>query len=614
MRILIIEDEYPLADAISETLKKENFNVNIVTDGIDGENEALTGIYDLILLDIMLLGKDGFEILQSIKQEKIKTPIIMLTAKSQMNDKLQGLENGADDYITKPFHTRELLARIKNILKRTNDVDSINKLEFGDLTLNLDTCQISCNENSIVINGKELELLQLLMVNKGQVVDREVLANKIWGYDSEAEYNNVVDSIGNKNEDIEQYVYKAYKQNKEKGIVGNYVYKVRTSKMKDERATSILMEDESVVTRIKFIYIYAISGSIISIIIAYAISKKISNMIVKPVKETMESQKRFISDASHELKTPLAVIEANAVFSTGENAKVYVYDTTIKTTGESSSRGLDSTYRGYIEADNVTISTEGGSCATLATDRGEGTVIAKNSVLSTKGAGSPVIYSTGDISIENTKGTATGAQMAVIEGKNTATVTNSTLSCSGKGNRNDADNCGIMIYQSMSGDAGEGTGTFTSKNSTLEITSDSSYYTSAPFFFVTNTKAVINLEQNTLKYGSGVLLKVAATSEWGQTGSNGGEVTFNMTNQEAKGSIEVDNISTLEINLKQGSKLETTINSANTAKSIALNIDSTSTLTLTGDCYVTSLTDEDTSYSNINFNGYKLYVNGTAIN
>lgn len=191
MRILIIEDEYPLADAISETLKKENFNVDIVTDGIDGENEALTGIYDLILLDIMLPGKNGFEILQSIKQEKIKTPIIMLTAKSQMNDKLQGLENGADDYITKPFHTRELLARIKNILKRTNDVDSINKLEFGDLTLNLDTCQINCNENFIVINGKELELLQLLMVNKGQVVDREVLANKIWGYDSEAEYNNV---------------------------------------------------------------------------------------------------------------------------------------------------------------------------------------------------------------------------------------------------------------------------------------------------------------------------------------------------------------------------------------------------------------------------------------
>ncbi len=144
MHILIIEDEYPLADAISETLKKEKFNVDIITDGLDGENEALTGIYDLILLDVMLPGKDGFEILKSIKQEKVKIPIIMLTAKSQINDKLEGLENGADDYITKPFHTRELVARVKNLLKRVNDIDNMNKLEFGDLTLNLDTCQIYC--------------------------------------------------------------------------------------------------------------------------------------------------------------------------------------------------------------------------------------------------------------------------------------------------------------------------------------------------------------------------------------------------------------------------------------------------------------------------------------
>lgn len=305
---------------------------------------------------------------------------------------------------------------------------------------------------------------------------------------------------------------------------------------------------------------------------------------------------------------------ANAVFATGENAKVYVKDTTIKTTGESSSRGLDSTYGGYIEADNVDISTEGGSCATLATDRGEGTVIAKNSKLSTKGSGSPVIYSTGDISIENTEGTADGAQMVVIEGKNTATVTDSVLKCSGKGNRNNVDNCGIMIYQSMSGDAGEGTGTFESKNSTLEISEDSDYYNSAPLFWVTNTKAIINLEQNTLKYGSNVLLKIEGTSEWGKSGSNGGDTTFNMTNQDAEGDIEVDNISSLEMNVKDGSKLTTCINSENTAKNITLNIDSSSQLTLTGDCYVTSLTDEDTTYSNIDFNGYTLYVNGTAIN
>lgn len=191
MRVLIIEDEYALADAISEMLKKENFIVDIVTDGVDGENEALTGIYDLILLDVMLPNKDGFEILNSIKNEKVKTPVIMLTAKAQINDKLQGLESGADDYITKPFHTRELLARIKNVLKRTNGVDNVNQIEFGDLSLNLETCNLKCKDSSIELGGKELELMQLLMLNKGQVVNRESLANKIWGYDSEAEYNNV---------------------------------------------------------------------------------------------------------------------------------------------------------------------------------------------------------------------------------------------------------------------------------------------------------------------------------------------------------------------------------------------------------------------------------------
>ena len=256
---------------------------------------------------------------------------------------------------------------------------------------------------------------------------------------------------------------------------------------------------------------------------------------------------------------------ANAVFATGENAKVYVYDTEIETTGSSSSRGLDATYGGYIEADNVKITTKGGSCATLATDRGEGTVIAKNSTLETNGAGSPIIYSTGDISIDNTIGTANGAQMTEKKKKNNATITNSTLKCSGKGNRNDVDNCGVMIYQSMSGDAGEGTGTFNSSNSTLEIASDSDYYKTAPFFFITNTKAVINLENNTLKYGSGVLLSAKGTSEWGTSGNNGGEVTLNATNQKLTGNIEADNISIVTINLSNSSSLEGTINGENSA-------------------------------------------------
>ena len=191
MKILIIEDEYSLADAISEALKKENFMTNIITDGEEGENEALTGVYDLILLDIMLPNKDGFKILESLQKEKIETPVIILTAKSEIYDKLNGLENGADDYITKPFHIKELIARIKVVLRRKVDVKDFKILEYGDLRLNLNNGKISCNGNEITINGKELELLEILLINKSQIVSREILADKIWGYNSETEYNNV---------------------------------------------------------------------------------------------------------------------------------------------------------------------------------------------------------------------------------------------------------------------------------------------------------------------------------------------------------------------------------------------------------------------------------------
>ena len=304
---------------------------------------------------------------------------------------------------------------------------------------------------------------------------------------------------------------------------------------------------------------------------------------------------------------------SNAVFSTGTNSKIYISDSTITTTGSGSARGLDATYGGYIEADNVTIKTQGGSCATLATDRGEGTVIAKNSKLETNGSGSPVIYSTGDISIENTEGTANGSQMVVIEGKNTATVTNSTLTASGAGNRGETDQAGIMIYQSMSGDASQGTGTFTAKNSDLSVQTASKYYKTAPMFFITNTDAIINLTNCRLSYGSNILISSRGTSEWGKTGSNGGNLILNANNQTLEGNIEIDNISTLEMNLEESSYIGT-INGDNTAKTIKLKLNKNSKITLTGDSYITSLEDDDTSYSNINFNGYKLFVNGTAIN
>lgn len=166
MKILIIEDEYSLADAIAETLKKENFIPNIITNGEEGENEALTNIYDLVLLDVMLPDKDGFEILKELRKEKIETPVIMLTAKAEMCDKLNGLENGADDYITKPFHMRELIVRVKVILKRKINIQDTNLLEYSDLKLDLGTGKMCVNDTEIAINGKELDLLEILMINK----------------------------------------------------------------------------------------------------------------------------------------------------------------------------------------------------------------------------------------------------------------------------------------------------------------------------------------------------------------------------------------------------------------------------------------------------------------
>ena len=208
---------------------------------------------------------------------------------------------------------------------------------------------------------------------------------------------------------------------------------------------------------------------------------------------------------------------ANAVCATNSGT-VTISGTTITSTGSGSARGLHSTYGGIITASDVIISSTGGSCATLATDRGEGTVTCTGCTLSTSGAGSPLIYSTGTITVSKTTGTASGAQMVVVEGKNTAIVQDSSsLKCSGVGNRNSVDNCGIFLYQSMSGDADVGTSTFTCTDSTFEIeSSNSAVYSSAPMFFITNTKSAINLNGCTFIYGSGTFLSSKATSEWGE--------------------------------------------------------------------------------------------------
>ena len=289
---------------------------------------------------------------------------------------------------------------------------------------------------------------------------------------------------------------------------------------------------------------------------------------------------------------------ANALCATNKG-KVTISGTKITSTGSGSARGLHSTYGGTIIGSNLEISTTGGSCATLATDRGEGKVTCTECSLSTAGAGSPIIYSTGDISINKSKGTATGAQMVVVEGKNTASVLdNSELKCNGIGNRNNVDKCGIFLYQSMSGDAESGTSTFNCQNSKLEILSSSSVYSSAPMFFITNTQSVINIENCNFSYGSKIFLSVQGTTQWGNSGSNGGKVTLNLKNQNIEGDFIVDSISSININLVN-SQIKGTFNSGNTASKFAINLDKDSSITLTGNSFYTSITNEDNTGKNI---------------
>ena len=291
---------------------------------------------------------------------------------------------------------------------------------------------------------------------------------------------------------------------------------------------------------------------------------------------------------------------ANAICATNKG-NVIISKTKITSTASGSARGLHSTFGGSITASNVEITTTGGSCATLATDKGEGKVTCIECSLSTGGAGSPLIYSTGEISVSKTRGTATGAQMVVVEGKNTASVLeNSELKCNGNGNRNNIDVSGVMLYQSFSGDAATGTSTFNCKNSQMEILSSSSVYSSAPMFFITNTDSIINLENCSFSYGSNIFLSAKGTSAWGNSGSNGGVVTLNLKNQKIEGNFYIDEYSGVTINLVN-SQIKGTFNNDNNAAKLAIIIDKDSSITLTGNSYYTSITNEDSTGNNINY-------------
>ena len=192
MKILIIEDEYNLADAISSMLKSKKYAVDIETDGLEGLETALTNIYDLIILDVMLPHKNGFEILRELKDENINSKILMLTAKNTIDDKMEGFNNGADDYLTKPFHMEELLARV-NIQLRKSTTINIDTMKLGDISLNIKSMELynTNTAHKVKIIGKEFQLIELLMNNPNQILSKEQIFIKIWGYDTECDINTL---------------------------------------------------------------------------------------------------------------------------------------------------------------------------------------------------------------------------------------------------------------------------------------------------------------------------------------------------------------------------------------------------------------------------------------
>ena len=190
MRLLLVEDEKRMAQALCEILRQEKYDVDHFADGLEGLLALETGVYDLAVLDVMLPGKNGFEIAAAAREKGVKTPILMLTAKSELDDKVAGLDCGADDYLTKPFMTKELLARLRALVRR-NIQSPDGTLRFGDLTLYKESSMLRCNGNSVRLSEKELRILEYLIANQGRILTREQLAAKIWGYDSEAEYNNL---------------------------------------------------------------------------------------------------------------------------------------------------------------------------------------------------------------------------------------------------------------------------------------------------------------------------------------------------------------------------------------------------------------------------------------
>ena len=192
MRLLIVEDEVRLADTLRQLLNRQGYTADVYYDGVSGLDNATTGIYDLMVLDVMLPGMNGFQVVKKLREAGVATPVLMLTAKSDVGDRIHGLDCGADYYLTKPFEPEELLACVRTLLRRSGgQLQESDTLTWGDLSLERTTFTLSCAEREVRLSRREYDLMELLMRNGNQVVTKEQMLVKVWGYDSQAEDNNV---------------------------------------------------------------------------------------------------------------------------------------------------------------------------------------------------------------------------------------------------------------------------------------------------------------------------------------------------------------------------------------------------------------------------------------
>lgn len=191
MRILMVEDEKYMAEAIEQVLKKNNYSIDLAFDGEYGLDCGLSGIYDIIILDIMLPKMDGIGVLKELRKNGIEAPVILLTAKGQTEDKVIGLDSGADDYLAKPFKTEELMARLRALSRRKNELIKDNILQYADIELNPLTLNLSCGSKEFKLTLKECQLLELLIKRKDIIISKDSIIEKLWGYETCAEDNNV---------------------------------------------------------------------------------------------------------------------------------------------------------------------------------------------------------------------------------------------------------------------------------------------------------------------------------------------------------------------------------------------------------------------------------------